>query len=366
MTAAWWTFWISAGLVAYCYAVYPLLALLLARLFPRPVRRGDALPSASVLIPALNEERVIAAKIENTLALDYPPEKIEVLVISDGSTDRTAEIARRYAGRGVGVIEFAERRGKLRALLEVVPRARGEILVFSDASGMLRPGSLRAMASDFSDPSIGGVCGYYRSPGLQREGRLGELIYWEYEFAIKRAQSRWATLLGATGAMYALRRELFVPPPPGTINDDFVIPALMVARGGRMVLEEGAVVDDLDPRMGDFKSRVRVAAGNWQQLFICRGLLSPRRPGVAWQFLSHKVIRLVMPFILIALALSLAALAPAVGLAGLAAAALCAAPWKGAAGRKVSSAARKFIAGNAAALWGAALCFTRRGRPSWK
>lgn len=365
MSFALWVFTISAALIAYGYIIYPLLALLLARLFPRPVCKGEITPSATVLIPALNEERVIAAKIENTLSLDYPRDRVGILVISDGSTDRTVEIARRYEGRGVTVVEFPERRGKLRALLDAVPRARGDLLVFSDASGMLRPDALREMASNFADPAVGGVCGYYRSPGLRREGRLGELVYWDYEFAIKRAQSRWATLLGATGAMYALRRELFVPPPPDTINDDFVIPALMVSRGRRMVLEAGAVVDDIDPHMGNYRSRVRVAVGNWQQLFVCRGLLSLRRPRVCWQFVSHKVIRLVMPILLCAMCASMLALAPAWGIAALAAAALCALPWKTGPGRTISSAARKFISGNAAALCGAAVYFTRRGRPSW-
>ena len=365
MTFSAWVFTISAALIAYGYLIYPLLALLLARLFPRPVRKGEITPSATVLITALNEERVIGEKIENTLALDYPRDRVEILVISDGSTDRTAEISRRYAPRGVTLIEFAERRGKLKALLDAVPRARGELLVFSDASGMLRPDALRAMAANFADPAVGGVCGYYRSPGLEREGRAGELLYWDYEFAIKRAQSRWATLMGATGAMYALRRELFVRPPPDTINDDFVIPALMVSRGHRMVLEEGAVVDDHDPRMGNFRSRVRVTAGNWQQLIYCRGLLSPRMPRVCWQFLSHKAVRLVMPLLLLALGASMLALAPGWGLAALAAAALCALPWKTGPGKKISSSARKFFSGNAAALYGTAVYFTRRGRPTW-
>ncbi|HOE28103.1 MAG: glycosyltransferase family 2 protein [Candidatus Aureabacteria bacterium] len=366
MTVAAWTVLVSASLLAYAYLVYPLLVLLLARLFPRPVRAGDAAPSATVIVPALNEERVIEEKIENTLALDYPPGKVQLLVVSDGSTDRTAELARRYAGRGVEVVEFPERRGKLAALLDALPRARGEILVFSDASGMLRPGALRAMAANFADPEVGGVCGWYRSPGLERSGGAGELLYWDYEFAIKRAQSRWATLLGATGAMYALRRSLFVAPPPDTINDDFVIPALMVARGHRMVLEEDAVVDDLDPRMGDFRSRVRVTAGNWQQLFYCRKLLSLRRPRVCWQFLSHKILRLASPFLLLALCLSALVRAPAAAAAVFLAAAALALIRGTGPGGKLSSAARKFLAGNAAALCGTAVYFTRGGRLSWK
>jgi cellulose synthase/poly-beta-1,6-N-acetylglucosamine synthase-like glycosyltransferase len=362
-----WTFWISLGLIGYCYFLYPLLVLLLARLFPRPVTKGAAAPRVTVVVPAYNEEEIIRRKIENTLGLDYPREKLDIVVISDGSTDGTVRIASEYATRGVAVIDFPERRGKVRALLDAEPRIHCDVIVFSDASGMLRPDSLREMIANFADPDVGCVCGYYRSPGLEEGGGHGELLYWDYEFSIKKAQSRRGTLLGATGAMYAVRRGLFVPPRPDTINDDFVIPSLVVLRGYRSVLEEKAVVDDYDPHMGNFKSRVRVSAGNWQQLFYLKGLLSPARPGLAWQFLSHKVIRMVIPILLILILVAALVLWPPVTAALLGLMALAAIPRRGPGSvRMLSQAVRKFTAGNAASLYGMAIFFTRRGSLSWK
>jgi len=360
-----WVLMISAGLIIYCYFIYPLIVLLLARLFPRPVRKADETPMATILIPAHNEAEIIRRKIENTLALDYPPGRMEVLLISDGSDDGTEGIAARCAGPGMTVIAFPERRGKLRALLDALPRAKGDILVFSDASGMLRPNALREMASNFSDPRVGCVCGYYKSAALEQKRAAGELIYWDYEFAIKRAESRFSTLLGATGAMYAVRREVFVPPDPDTINDDFVIPALVTLRGFRTVLEEDAVVDDCDPQMGNFKSRVRVAAGNWQQLFFLGGLISPRRPLVCWQFVSHKLLRMVAPLLMLMALVSMLAVAPgpAVGLILLMS--LPAIPWRRGSGGAVRAALGKFIEGNAASLCGMAIFFLRPRTLKW-
>lgn len=365
MTFLHWVLMISAGLIIYCYFIYPCVVFLLARLFPRPVRKGDETPMVTVLIPAHNEAMIIRRKIENTLALDYPPGRMEALLISDGSDDGTEKIAASRAGPGVTVIAFPERRGKLKALLAALPRARGDIFVFSDASGMLRPDALREMVSNFADPRVGCVCGYYRSPALARRGEEGELVYWDYEFAIKRAESRFSTLLGATGAMYAVRRAAFTPPDPDTINDDFVIPALVTLNGFRTVLEERAVVDDCDPRMGDFKRRVRVAAGNWQQAFSLPGLLSLRKPLVCWQFVSHKLLRMASPLLMIVALASMVAVSPRLAAALAALMALAIVPWRRGGLSAVRAAGRKFIEANAAGLCGMALFFIRPGALKW-
>lgn len=365
MTLSCGILYISIALMVYCYAIYPCIVLLLAHLFPHPVRKADETPVVTILVPAHNEATIIQKKIENTLALEYAPGRMEVLLISDGSDDGTERIAARYAGPGVDVVAFPERRGKLRALLDALPRARGDILVFSDASGMLRPNALRAMVSNFADPQVGCVCGYYRSTALERRKAAGELIYWDYEFAIKRAESRLSTLLGATGAMYAVRREVFVPPDPDTINDDFVIPALVTLSGFRTVLEERAVVDDCDPHMGNFKSRVRVAAGNWQQLFSLRGLLSPRNPLVCWQFVSHKLLRMVTPLLMIAALVSMIVVAPGPAVALILLVSLAAIPWRRGSGGVVRAAAGKFIEGNAAGFCGMVVFFLRPGTLKW-
>lgn len=357
--------YVSAALLAYCCLFYPLIVFLLARLFPRPVRKGDETPLVTVLIPAHNEAGIIRRKIENTLELDYPQGLMEVLLISDGSDDGTGEIAASCAGPGVTVIAYPKRQGKLRALLAALPQARGDILVFSDASGMLGRDALREMVSNFADPQVGCVCGYYRSPALAKRGKDGELAYWDYEFAIKRAESRFSTLLGATGAMYAVRRRVFIPPDPDMINDDFAIPALVTLNGFRTVLEERAVVDDYDPGMGDFKRRVRVAAGNWQQLFRLPRLLSPRNPVVCWQFVSHKLLRMVSPLLVIAALASMIAVSPWAALALLGFMALAAVPWGGGPLGAVHSAWKKFIEANAAGLCGMARFFVGPKTLKW-
>ena len=350
----------------YCSMLYPLVVILLARLFPHPVRKGTAAPFVSFLIPAYNEEGIIGKKIENTLALDYPRDRMEIIVISDGSHDRTEEIARRYGDRGVMVKAFRERQGKMRALLDALPESKGEILLFSDASGMLPPDAVRELTANFADERVGCVCGYYRSPALAGREARGELLYWDYEFALKRAQSRLCTLLGATGAMYAVRRECFVPPRPDTINDDFVIPALVALGGRRVVLEERAVVDDLDPTMGNFRSRVRVAAGNWQQLFYLPQLLSPLKPLIAWQYVSHKLLRMVAPILLILIVIcSLVSVRWAM-VPILIMAALSSLPLRSGRAGTVCAAARKLFAGCAAACGGMVLFFSGRGSRAWK
>jgi len=161
------------------------------------------------------------------------------------------------------------------------------------------------MVENFNDPHVGGVCGIYRFGFDDRTPRgRGERSYWRYEFRVKEAASRLGTILGATGALYAIRKELYVPISPGMINDDFLIPASVAARGFRVVLDKRAVVVDSDAEFGSFARRVRVAAGNWQQIFAMKKLLSPRYGFVFWQFLSHKVFRALLPFFaLIAMAI---------------------------------------------------------------
>jgi biofilm PGA synthesis N-glycosyltransferase PgaC len=366
MLIALWLLLISAVLIVYCYFLYPLMVIFLARYFPKPVRKEAVRPVVTILIPAHNEGKIIREKIENSLALDYPRDRIEIIVVSDGSTDETADIAREYGGRGVTTLAFRKRRGKVASLIDAIPRTTGEILLFSDASGMLRPDALYEMVSNFADEEVGCVCGYYRSPGLAGVKKRGELLYWDYEFAIKRAESQWETLLGATGAMYAVRKNLFIPPKIDTINDDFVIPALLVLGGHRTVLEERAVVDDTDPHMGAFGSRVRVAMGNWQQLVYLKKLLSPFRPRICWIFLSHKLIRMLVPLLVLLAFVSLIVLLPFaavfIGVIML----LAALTRKEEGGSLPLGALRKFFTGNVAGLCGMVLYVTGRGRVRWK
>ena len=302
-------FWISLGALAYGFVGYPCLLALLARWRPRPVARGDVEPSVSLIIPAYNEAPVIAAKIENALALDYPPGKLEILVASDGSTDGTESAAGRYRDRGVRVMAYPVRRGKLHLLNDVVPRAAGEIVAFSDASGMLNRAALRALVRNFADPAVGCVTGRYRfgePPRTPRE--QGEHLYFGWEGFLRRNESRCGSTLGAHGALYAIRRALYPRVGPHLINDDFLIPMRITEQGYRTVYEPEAVVYERGrvSGRGEFLRRVRIAVGNWQQAFALLPLLHPRHGLVALQFFSHKWLRGVLqaPLLLALLASS--------------------------------------------------------------
>ena len=292
-------FWILLGLVGFAYAGYPLLLAAAVRLFRRPPKSADVTPAVTILIPAYNEEHSLGPKLESCLALDYPKDRLQVLVLSDGSTDRTNAIASGYADRGVELLAFEQNRGKLAALRDGVAHARGEIVVFSDAACRLMPDSLRRLVRPFADPAVGCVSGVYRV--LRPEAaQLGEEegFYWRYETFIKRCESDLASILGAHGSLYAIRRELFPDLGPTTVNDDYVIPVTIVAGGHRAVYEPGAVACEEAAEMGGFARRVRIAIGNFQQLRLLGLLLWPPRPWLAFGFLAHKGLRLVGPFCL--------------------------------------------------------------------
>jgi cellulose synthase/poly-beta-1,6-N-acetylglucosamine synthase-like glycosyltransferase len=295
-------FWLSIFFIAYGYIGYPLLIWLLGRVMPKPVKKGPCEPAVTILIPAYNEERVIRDKIENCLHLDYPSQRREIVIASDGSRDATCQIVKEFLSRGVVLLEYPEHHGKFKLLNLSVPKTHGEILVFSDASGMLNREALREVVSNFNDPEVGCVCGRYRMiPEDESLGSKGYHTYLEYDIGIKISESRFRTIIGAHGAFYAIRRELFEPIPEHLINDDFYIPMRVVAKGYRAVYEDRAVVSD---RMRytlheEVRRRVRIGFGNWQQILELKSLLRPSRGMVAWQFFSHKVLRTLMPFFLI-------------------------------------------------------------------
>jgi cellulose synthase/poly-beta-1,6-N-acetylglucosamine synthase-like glycosyltransferase len=309
-------FWGSLVLLLYPLVLYPGIIWLLARLFPEPMAKAlpDPLPVVSVVIPAHNEEAVVAEKIKNTLALDYPADRIEILLASDGSTDRTAEIARKTVHPSFRFLDFPERRGKLAVLTDAVSRARGELVVLTDTSAILAPDALRKAAANFADPTVGVVCGRYRiareaTPSLDARGE-SERGYFEFEIFQRIAESRFHSTLGAHGAFYMVRRALFPAVPAGTINDDFVIPMLILARGFRTVYEDRAVAVELHlaTAAGEFRRRVRISRGNFQQIVLLLPALGTKDLRALFVFVSHKVLRAFQPFYLLGLLLSSAAL----------------------------------------------------------
>src|SRR5215213_9837334 len=303
-------FWAAAAALFYTYAGYPALVWAVSRLRPRAVRRGESEPTVTVIITAYNEERDLASKLDNTLALDYPKDKLEVLVASDCSSDRTDEIALAFAASGVRLHRQAERLGKTAAQNAAVELARGDVILFSDATTLYQPDVLRAMLPNFADPSVGCVAGklIYVDPAATSVGR-GAKSYWGYETFLKTHESRACSLIGASGCLYAVRRSAYVPLYHEACSD-FIIATKMVEQGLRAVYEPAAVCTEETNRQAakEFRMRVRVIAQTYTDLWRHRRLLNPLRGGFyAVELLSHKVMRYLVPaFLALTLVSSLA------------------------------------------------------------
>jgi cellulose synthase/poly-beta-1,6-N-acetylglucosamine synthase-like glycosyltransferase len=294
-------FWLSLLILAYVYAGYPALAWLRAVLLPRPYHRAPIEPTVTVVIAAYNEIDRIAGRIDNLLELDYPREKLELVIASDGSTDGTVEMARHYESDGVIVRAFPTRRGKAALLNDVVPSARGQIVVLGDARQTFEPGALRALVAGFADPQVGGVSGELMMAPSPSGAGFGKGVgcYWRYEKLIRRSESRANATVGATGAIYAIRRALFEPIPEDTILDDVVIPLRIVREGYRVVFEPAARAYDVasaTPRQ-EFVRKVRTIAGTFQLLAREAWLFDPTRNPLWLETISHKALRLATPLL---------------------------------------------------------------------
>lgn len=306
-------FWISAAALAYHYLLYPALVVLLSRARPAPAPADpDEWPSVTMIIAAYNEERVIEWKLRNSLELDYPRDRFEVIVACDGSNDQTAEIARSFESRGVVSLHEPQRRGKTAALNRGVRRASGEIVVFSDANNEFSSDAIRKLVRHFSDPSVGGVCGAKRIKAApDRESSAGDSLFWRYESLIKVAESRLGTINNADGEIFALRRELYNPVPEHIINDDAEITLDLIEQGKRILYEPQAHSSEYASIhiRDDFFVKVRMVAGGYQTLAENMGALFPLRSWFAWSFFSHKTLRWLAPIFLILAFASSAALA---------------------------------------------------------
>jgi cellulose synthase/poly-beta-1,6-N-acetylglucosamine synthase-like glycosyltransferase len=286
-------------IVGYVYAGYPMMLWLLAQVSERKTNAAAITPSLSIIIAVHNEEVVISDKLNNTLALDYPPERLEILVASDGSTDGTNEIVAGSQPRGVCLLRLV-RCGKMRALEAAVTRAGGEILVFTDANTMIEPQALRAVAAQFADPDVGGVCGRKRI-GRAAAGRIvssGEGFYWKYDQFIKGLESRIGSTIAADGALYAIRRELFQTSNELAQADDIAISTRIAMQGRRLVFEAAAVAWEDPPASvaQEFRRKMRVANHVVRALWDLRGALNPLRAGLlAVQLWSHKLLRYFVP-----------------------------------------------------------------------
>ncbi len=298
-------FWLAVAVPLYAYFGYPLTLLLLRFLLHRTIAKKPITPRLSLLIPAYNESSNIEKKIVNSLALDYPAELIEIVVACDGSKDNTPELANKMAERPetngrVRVLDYPVNMGKIMVLNTAVQELSGEIIVFSDTSAILNPNALRLLVRNFADPKVGSVSGKY-TVIKPHEVDIGgsEDFYWKYETFLKTQESRVASAIGGHGHLHAIRRELYPFPPPGTINDDYIIHASVIAKGWRAAYEPEAVIREEAKEMTGFGRRIRIMAGNIQQLREIRPLLRPFRPLPVFFFLCHKALRLLVPFAMI-------------------------------------------------------------------
>jgi cellulose synthase/poly-beta-1,6-N-acetylglucosamine synthase-like glycosyltransferase len=298
--------WASALVAAYIYIGFPLLLGFLQRFARRPVAKRAIEPTVSVLVAAYNEAKVIEAKIRNSVALDYPADRIDIAIACDGPKDDTTAIAQRTAasiGEGrVRVFAYPRNRGKLYVLNDTMRELTGEIVVFTDAASMLDRDAVRRLVENFGDPRVGAVSGVYRIVRGD-DAALGnqEDLYWKYETFLKEAEGDVSSILGCHGALYAIRRDLYPYPAPTTINDDYVIPMRILQQGYRVAYDSSAVAREEAHEMSGFSRRVRIMTGNFQQLSELKALLNPLRPGPAFFFLSHKAGRLIVPIAMIAM-----------------------------------------------------------------
>ena len=300
-------FWSAVGLIAYTYVLFPVLVLLRSKVWQRPYLAADHEPSVSLVIIAHNEQASIGAKLENVLALDYPRDRLQVIIGSDGSTDETNAIVERYADRGIELLPMP-RQGKIPVLNAAIRRATGEILVFSDANSMYAPDAIRALVRPFADPTIGGVAGDQRYLGKADDGTSGERAYWSFDRVLKQAESAAGNTISATGAIYAIRRSLFKVVPLG-VTDDFATSTAVIEQGYRLVFASDAIAYEPVAKASgvEFGRKVRVITRGLRSVIARRRLLSLRRHGFySIQLFSHKVLRrLVFVPLIVVLAASL-------------------------------------------------------------
>jgi biofilm PGA synthesis N-glycosyltransferase PgaC len=299
-----WIFWLAAALVAYTYVGYPGWLRLRMLWRSRPVMRGAITPPISVVMVVRNEEKIVGSKLQNLLSLDYPADRLEIVVVSDGSSDGTEQILQDYArdARIQAVLNQLPQ-GKASGLNDAWEIAQGELVVFTDARQIIEPSAVRLLAENFADPDVGCVSGELMLGDPQSgESGKGLGLYWQIEKRIRELESASGSVVGATGALYAARRELLTSVPAGTILDDVYLPMQIVRQGKRVIFDERARAWD-KPDLGaerEFSRKVRTLSGNYQLVQFAPWLLGRENP-IRFEFVSHKLLRLAVPVALAAL-----------------------------------------------------------------
>ena len=295
-----WVFFFSVALFAYTYLGYPLLLFVRGKFRSRPIHREPIEPPVSVVIAMHNEAGALKQKLQNLAELDYPREKLQIIIVSDGSTDGTYEL---LADSPIPVerISLPTQQGKALALNHGVQRGAGEIVVFMDTRQRVLSTALRSLVSCFADPSVGAVSGELVLEDPQKPDRGYELnLYWRTEKLVRKLESETQSAVGATGALYAVRRQLIPTLPAATVLDDVFIPMIVAKQGYGVVFDDEAIVVDRvfpDIRV-EFRRKVRTLMGNYQLLRLAPWLLTFENK-LLWEFVSHKLLRLVVPFALL-------------------------------------------------------------------
>jgi cellulose synthase/poly-beta-1,6-N-acetylglucosamine synthase-like glycosyltransferase len=294
-------FWLTLGVIFYTYFGYPLFILFLSLFVNHKIKKGEIEPNVTVLITAYNEEKNIAEKLENTLSLDYPKEKLEIVVASDASEDKTDQIVREFSDRGVILHRVEGRVGKTETQNQTVKIAKGDIVIFSDATTKYKKDAIRKIVRNYEDQSIGAVSGRYEyvNPTGAPVG-LGTILFWKYENSIKSRQTRIETVTGCCGCIYSVRRHLYEPLPRDIISD-LVEPLKILGKGFRIAFEPEAVAfeETTETSKEEFGMRVRVISRGMYGLWYMRQLFNPFKYGfVSFQLFSHKVLRWIIPFLL--------------------------------------------------------------------
>jgi biofilm PGA synthesis N-glycosyltransferase PgaC len=302
-----WVFWFSAALLAYTYAGYPAWLWVRSRLRYRPVKSASSAPSVSIVMIVRNEAAALERKLKNLLSLDYPAGSSEIVVVSDGSNDATNTILDYFAADGrIRILVNPASRGKAACLNDAVAAARGEIVLFTDARQQVESGALRLLVDAFADPEVGCASGELMlGDPVAGEHIRGMGLYWRVEKSVRQMESASASVVGATGAIYAVRKSLIVPVPASTILDDVYIPMHVVRQGFRVVfIPEARAWDVADQgHEREFSRKVRTLSGNYQLLQLAPWLLSSRNP-IRFEFISHKLLRLLAPFLLVTMFVS--------------------------------------------------------------
>lgn len=305
-------FWGCFLAILYVYIGYPVIIAGLASIFPSRNKKGPIEPSVAVIVVVRNEEKIIRGKLENLLSLDYPPEKRRIIVVSDASTDQTENIVGEFSDQSVSLLRMDTQGGKPAALNRVIPTLQEEVVIFSDTRQYWNNDAIRALVSNFADGNVGAVSGELH---IQADGKSGGVeegvgLYWKYEKFLRKREALFDSTCGTTGCIYAIRRSLFEVIPNDTFLDDFVIPMNIVRKGKRVVFEANAVAIDgpSETPEHEMRRKTRTLAGNYQAIFRMFWILMPWKNRLFFQLISHKLLRLAVPFWMIGIFFSSALL----------------------------------------------------------